>query len=178
MPAGDRRNRRAGNGRASWDALPYKGTRGSLALVAAACLAVILTAGAANAASATLTLSTSTLHFPSADPDTSPTINATENPLGVLVRVTGNPNGQVQLTALAAGDLRSGVNVIAISAVTWTAAGNGFVSGTLSSSSPQLMGQWAGNVYQQGSQSFQLTNSWSYATGNYSQTVLYTLVTL
>jgi len=175
--AGDRRKRRAGDGGASQNAPPYKGARGWPALVAAACLAILLTASGAGA-SVTLTLSTSTLHFPNADPDTSPVINATENPLGVTVRVTGNPHGQCQLTALAAGDLRSGTNVIAISAVKWTAQGTGFVSGTLSSSSPQLMGQWYGNTYEQGSQSFRLDNSWSYATGNYGQTVLYTLVTL
>ena len=145
-------------------------------LAAICCLAIGLAPGAAHAGSATLTLSSSILTFPNADPDVFPVINATQNPLGVLVRVTGNPHGQVQLTALAAGDLRSGANAIAISAVRWTAQGNGYVSGALSSSSPQLMGQWVGNVYQQGTQQFQLTNSWSYATGNYSQIVVYTLV--
>jgi len=148
----------------------------AVALAAVCCLAIGVAAGVAHAGSATLTLSTSVLHFPNADPDIFPVIDATENPMGVLVRVTGNPNGQVQLTALAAGDLRSGADVIAISAVRWTAQGNGFLSGTLSRSTPQLMGYWVGNVYQQGTQQFQLTNSWSYATGNYSQTVVYTLV--
>ena len=166
MLAGDRANRRA------W----VQAVR--LYTVAATCLAIVLTAGAASAGSATLTLGASTIHFPNADPDTSPAINATENPMSVLVRVTGNPGGSVQLTMLAAGDLLSGANVIAISAVRWTAQGNGFVSGTLSRSTPQLMGQWAGNVYEQGTQQFQLTNSWSYTTGAYTQTVLYTLVTL
>jgi hypothetical protein len=153
------------------------GRRWGLALALATCLAILLTPSAASAA-VTLTLSTSTLHFPNADPDTSPTINATENPLGVTVRVTQSQGRQIQLTALAAGDLRSGANVIAISAVRWTAQGSGFVSGTLSRTTPQLMGQWAGNGTRTGTQQFQLTNSWSYATGNYSQTVLYTLVSL
>ena len=150
--------------------------RGLLPLIVSTCVVILLTARAVSAGSATLTLSSSTLTFPNADPDTTPFISATQNPLGVLVRVTGNPKGQVQLTALAAGDLLSGSGSIAITAVQWTAQGDGFVSGALSKDTPQLVAQWVGNVYQQGTQQFQLTNSWSYATGNYSQTVVYTLV--
>jgi len=131
---------------------------------------------AAHADSARLTLGAGTLTFPNADPDLFPTVSATENPIAVSVRVTGRPASQSQLTALSAGDLTAGGSLIPISAVGWTAQGRGFLSGILSKDSPQLMGQWVGSVNEQGSQQFSLANSWSYATGNYSQTVVYTLV--
>ena len=128
----------------------------------------------AHSASATLSFSSTTITFPSADPDVVPAVAATENPLQVQVIVSGTILSQ--LTAQAGGDLRSGANSIAISNVTWTAQGSGFVSGQLSSSSSQRVGQWFFNKNVTGQLRFWLANSWSYATGNYSQTVVYTLI--
>jgi hypothetical protein len=106
-----------------------------------------------------------------------PLINAVENPVTVEVTVrAGNP-AITDLTVLAAGDLMSGAELIPIGQVSWTAQGNGFVSGVLSKDDPQPVGQWFGKrVDALGSLSFRLQNSWSYAAGSYSQTIIYTLV--
>jgi hypothetical protein len=137
---------------------------------------MMLAPSIAHAASATLTLSSTTITFPSADPDSVPQIAANENPLQVTISVNGSPGLTAQLSVQAGGDLISGANRIPISNITWTAQGSGFVSGTLSSTSPQPVGQWIGKTNVTGSLQFWLANSWSYATGNYSQTAVYTLI--
>ena len=86
----------------------------------------------------------STINFPDADPDTVPSIPATENPVQVTANVTTGNNKTVTLTALAQGDLVSGSNTIPISNVTWTASGNGFSAGTMSKSAAQQVGRWTG----------------------------------
>ena len=148
---------------------------GRLALVGALLLATSFAPGTARADSARLSLSTATLSFPTADPDVVPVIDAAENPVAVGVDVRGATSSQ--LTALAAGDLVSGPDQIPIAAVHWTGQGDGFApAGTLSKNDPQLVGQWVGRVDTAGSLWFQLDNSWSYPTGDYGQTVVYTLV--
>jgi len=129
----------------------------------------------AAAASARLTLSPSAVSFPPADPDAVPSI-AGSGPVSVQVKVGGGPSISSQLSCQASGDLQSGPAIIPISRITWTAQGQGFLSGTLSRSAPQLVGQWMGNVDTQGQLQFWLQNSWSYAVGSYSQSVLYTLI--
>ena len=138
-------------------------------------VAMLLTTSPVHAGTARLTISSTTVTFPSTDPDAVPSVAASENPVSVQVRVSGNP-GISQLTVIAGGDLVSGPDKIAIGKVTWTATGNGFVSGTLSSSQSQLVGQWSGNVNQTGQLRFWLANSWSYAVGSYSQNLMYTLI--
>ena len=69
----------------------------------------------------------------------------------------------------------SGSNTIAISNVTWTATGTGFRAGTMSRTTSQLVGRWTGSGTRTGTLSFFLANSWSYATGNYTQRVTFTL---
>ena len=117
------------------------------------------------------------LTFPSADPDVTPEIPAAENPVSVSVKVRGAVTTITDLTATAAGDLISGADIIPIDRVRWIAAGQGFVSGSLKAYDPQLVGQWFGKRTDvTGTLSFRLQNSWQYASGFYSQVVVYTLV--
>ncbi len=127
------------------------------------------------ASSAQLTISPSSINFPNADPDTVPSIPATENPVSVTANAQTSGNKTVTLTVIAVGDLVSGSNAIAISNVRWIATGSGFLAGTMSKTTPQTAGSWQRSGDRSGTFSFFLNNSWSYATGNYSQTVTYTL---
>jgi len=136
---------------------------------------VVVDINAPFAASAQLTITPSAVNFPNADPDTTPSIPATENPLLVIANAQTSPGRTVTLTVLARGDLVSGSNTIPISNVRWTATGSGFRAGTLSKTAPQTAGSWWGSGSRSGTFSFFLANSWSYATGNYSQTITYTL---
>ena len=126
------------------------------------------------ASSAQLTLNPLTISFPNANPDTVPSISA-NMPVQVTANVTTGAYNTATLTALAQGDLISGSNTIAITNVTWTATGTGFVAGTMSKSAAQSVGQWRGPGTYTGTLSFFLKNSWSYATGNYTQGVIFTL---
>ena len=139
-------------------------------------VAMLLPISPLHAATARLTISPLTVSFPSADPDTVPSVAATENPISVRVRTEGSQTMVTQLTVATGGDLRSGGSIIPISKVTWTASGGGYVPGRLSGSSPQFVGQWLGKVDSQGQLRFWLENSWSYAVGDYSQNLVYTLI--
>lgn len=153
--------------------------RATIALVLFVMAPVVVCAAAtrASADDATLTFDVLTLTFPSADPDLTPQIEALENPISVSVRIRGGPATIADLTANAAGDLVSGSDLIPIDRVSWIAAGHGFVSGSLKAYDPQLVGQWFGKRTDvTGTLSFRLQNSWQYATGFYSQVVVYTLV--
>jgi len=136
---------------------------------------MLLTTSHVHADTARITIGSATVAFPSSDPDAVPSVAASENPVSVGVRVNGSP-GASQLTVAAGGDLVSGSAAIPISKVTWTAAGTGFTSGRLSSGQPQFVGQWFGKVDVTGQLRFWLENSWSYAAGNYSQNLVYTLI--
>ncbi|MFI5330762.1 MAG: hypothetical protein ACHQ2F_06975 [Desulfobaccales bacterium] len=135
----------------------------------------MVTVAAPMASSAQLTLSPLTINFPDADPGTVPSIPATGNPVSVTVNATTGYLQTVTLTALAQGDLVSGGSTIPISNVTWTASGSGFSGGTMSKSVAQQVGRWTGSGTRTGTLSFFLSNSWSYATGNYTQKVTFTL---
>jgi hypothetical protein len=129
------------------------------------------------ASGATLTLGYNTINFPNADPDTTPSIPASQNPVSVRCRITGAIASNVTLTMQANGNLISGSSSIPISNVTWTATGTGYVSGTMNTT-PVSAGSWpntAGNQTFNGNFSYFLSNSWNYATGNYTASVTYTL---
>jgi hypothetical protein len=132
----------------------------------------VLTINATVSARATLTLGVATINFPDADPDAGGgVIPATENPVSVTAKIRTSAAGNVTLTCIAGGDL----GPIPISNVTWTAAGNGFVGGTMSSTVGQSAGSWTGSGNRSSSFSYSLANSWDYAVGSYSQSVTYTL---
>jgi hypothetical protein len=135
----------------------------------------VVTLNAPMSASAQLTINPLTINFPNADPDAMPSIPANENPVQVTANVTTGNNKTVTLTALAQGDLVSGGDSIAISNVTWTASGGGFSGGTLSKRAAMPVGTWTGPGTYTGTLSFFLKNSWSYASGNYTQRVTFTL---
>jgi hypothetical protein len=134
-----------------------------------------LTVNATVSARATLSIGQSSIHFPDADPDATPSIAATENAVSVTAKVRTGSSSTATLTHLAAGDLVSGSDNIAISNVTWTASGAGYVAGTMNKTTAQTAASWTGSGNRGGSFSYFLTNSWSYATGSYSASSTYTL---
>jgi hypothetical protein len=81
----------------------------------------------------------------------------------------------VVLTVQAGDDLRSGLDVIPASAITWTTTGAGFSPGTLSKLVPVTVGAWTGSGAWSGTQTLAFTNSWTYSTGTYTCVLVYTL---
>ena len=102
-------------------------------------------------------------------------IPATENPVNVTAKVKTGSASTATLTVLAAGDLTSGGDTIAITNVSWTATGTGFIAGTMSKTTAQSAGSWTGSGNRSGTFSYVLANSWSYATGTYTANATYTL---
>jgi hypothetical protein len=124
---------------------------------------------------AKLTLSTASAAFPDADPDLAPQVPAAGGPILITAKSRANPGMQVVLTLQAADDLRSGVNTIPASNITWTSTGAGFVAGTLSTLSPVTLATWTGSGVRNGSQQLYLRNLWTHPTGTYTVSLLYTL---
>jgi hypothetical protein len=125
-----------------------------------------------------IALSPAVITFPSSDPDTVPLVSAA--PLQITYRVRGNGNSTWSLTVLAADDLISGASRVDISNVTWVATpAPPFQNGTLSKTVAQRVASGTGNINPDsiGSITFRLANSWTYSTGSYSQTLLFTLST-
>jgi hypothetical protein len=122
-----------------------------------------------------LTLNRTAVNFPDSDPDTVTSVPASENPLTIGVKVTGNPGGTWKLEVLASGDLVSGSYTIPIQNVSWTAQPSPFIGGTLSRTTPKVVASGSGNINLSGSIRFFFKNSWNYNTGNYSQVIIYTL---
>jgi len=134
-----------------------------------------LTVNAVVAARAVLTVSTAVINFADADPDTTPSITATEGPVSVTAKGKTTAAGNITLTLLASGDLASGTDTIGINNVTWTATGAGYSNGTMSSLAAQTVGSWTGSGNRAGTMTFALANQWSYVTGNYSASAQFTL---
>ena len=144
---------------------------------------VLVAAGIASALAAPaygqildLSLTPRVVSFPSSDPDAVPIVAAA--PVTISYRIRQNPKGAWSLTVLAGGDLISGPDQIDISNVTWTATpAPPFQSGTLSKTVAQRIASGTGNVANPstGSVTFRLANSWTYSTGTYTQTVVFTL---
>lgn len=124
---------------------------------------------------AKLSLSSLIVAFPDADPDIVPSVAAVGGPLSITAKARATGATQVILTVQAADDLRSGLNVIGAQAITWTATGPGFTAGTLSKTSPVRVAQWAGSGVHSGTQTLYFANLWTYATGTYSASLVYTL---
>ena len=133
------------------------------------------TATATVTALAKLTLSTAAMTFPDADPDTVPNIPAAGLPLTITAKVRTTIGSTVTLAVVATNDLLSGVDVIPVTQMSWTASGAGFVPGTMSRTTAQAVGSWISSGSRTGTQSYTLANAWTYATGTYSTTLTYTL---
>ena len=127
------------------------------------------------AAQAKLTLSGATQTFPNADPDTVPQVPASEGPLTITTKGRTAPGNQIILSVLASNDLQSGMNVIAIGALTWTTGGAGFVGGTMNKTVAQRVALFGSSGNFTGTQTYLFANSWTYATGSYGVTLTYTL---
>ncbi len=140
-----------------------------------------LTATATVTSTAKLDLGgATTLTFPNADPDTSATISATEGAINVTAKAkTGSSSSvtlEVRSSGGSSGDFASGTDTIPISNLKCTGTGAGFVAGpTAMTNANQTAASWTGSGNRTGTQSFALTNSWSYATGSYTATITYTL---
>ena len=138
-----------------------------------------LTINAAVTAQAALYIGTAAINFPAANPDVVGSIPATENPVSVSARAQTGVLETVTLTCKADGanlfDSADG-DVIAITNVTWTvASGPEFSAGTMTDAAEVAVASWTGPARKDGSLNFFLANSWDYATGSYTQTVVYTL---
>jgi hypothetical protein len=124
-----------------------------------------------------LALSPRVITFPSSDPDAQPVVDAP--PVTVTYRVRQNVASPWSLTVLAGGDLISGPSKVDISNVSWVATpAPPFQNGTLSKTVAQRVASGTGNVpapNTTGLITFRLANSWTYSTGTYTQTVLFTL---
>ena len=123
-----------------------------------------------------LALSPMSLSFPNADPDSVPKVSPSEGSLSVNV-ITRFVSGQAILTVLASDDLRSGMTIIPVSALKWTATGAGYVGGTVNKSVAQPMASWNNSGNYLGAVSFTFDNSWTYAIGSYATILTYTLTT-
>ena len=131
-----------------------------------------LTVSATVAATASLTLGVGTISFPDANPDDVLSIPG-NTALSIVAKGKTSTGSSVTLT-VAAPDLTSGTDTIAISNVTWTPTGAGFVAGTMSNVATTV-GSWANSGNRSGSISFALANNWNYAVGNYTTTATFTL---
>ena len=143
-------------------------------LLAAAITAAVPRAGRGQTLE--MSLSPRVISFPSSDPDAVPIVAAA--PVSVSYRVRQNAGSTWSLTVLAGGDLISGPSRVDISNVTWIATpAPPFQNGTLSRTVAQRIASGNGNVANPstGSVTFRLANAWTYSTGTYTQTVLFTL---
>jgi hypothetical protein len=139
-----------------------------------------VTLSATVASTAKLTLATSTITFPDADPDTVANIAANENGAVVTAKVKTGSMNTATLKILAVDDLKSGSDNIAITNVTSTAintTGSFFTAGPVTWSKTgtgATVGQGNSGSFA-GTFSWFLANSWNYATGNYTANATYTL---
>ena len=124
---------------------------------------------------ARLSFSTLSISFPDADPDTVPSIQASQGAVTITAKARTSVNGAVTLTVRATDHLRSGLDTIPASHITWTATGSGFAGGTLSAATAQTVAAWTGSGVHTGSQTFFFRNLWTYATGTYTLTMTFTL---
>lgn len=124
---------------------------------------------------ARLSLSSSAITFPDADPELTPLVPAVPSGITVSARARVPRNSQITLTVQSTDDLRSGVTVLPASLVTWTATGAGFTAGTMSRTAPQLLGRWTGSGAHTGTQTYRFENRWTHPVGVYSATLVYTL---
>ncbi len=126
-------------------------------------------------AKARLELSSNSVSFPDADPETVLSIPASGGPINVTAKARTGAASNVTLTLQAGGNLvNAASDEIAITNVTWVGGGAGYANGTMNTSA-QSVGAWVGSGVYAGTMTFALANSWTYATGSYSATATFTL---
>jgi hypothetical protein len=124
---------------------------------------------------ARLSMSSSALAFPDADPDLVPFVAGVPPAITVTAKTRTTRSNQVLLTVQPSGDLRSGLLTIPAAMLRWTATGAGFVGGTLVTGSNEVVGTWTNSGVRIGTQSFVFENRWTHPPGTYSVTLVYTL---
>lgn len=135
-----------------------------------------LTINYALVAQAKLSITPATINFADFDPTSMPLVSASENPVQVTVKIRKDPSAALLATLVCqGGPLVSGGDTILSSSISWTAAGTGLVAGTLSSSTPQAVGNWTASGNYTGTLNFSLANLWTYSIGTYTGSILYTL---
>lgn len=155
--------------------------RAGVALVAVFVAAFVVHPCPAAAQNARLELSVSpqVITFTLGDPDVTPLVSAA--PVTVSYRLRGlQGKATWQVTVLASGDLVSGPSTVDISNVTWVATpAPPFRNGTLNRTVAQVVASGSGseNPAQVGSFTFRMNNSWTYDSGIYTQTIVFTLST-
>jgi len=122
-----------------------------------------------------LTINPTSIVFPDADPDTTPSISAPSVVI-VSVSVSGIPANQTwRLIHRSNGNLQSGTQTIAITNVTWTATPQPpFRNGTMRTTN-QTAGSGTGNISVNGNFQYFLRNQWTYRPGNYTASTTFTL---
>ena len=124
---------------------------------------------------ARVSFSTTSVTFPDADPGATPLVSSVPAGVTISARARVPRNSQITLTLQSTDDLRSGVTLLPASLITWTVTGAGFAGGTLSRTTPQVVGRWTGSGVRTGTQNFRFENRWTHPTGVYSATLVYTL---
>ena len=123
-----------------------------------------------------LSVSPTVITFAAGDPDLMPQI--TSPPVTVTYRIRQADNQPWLLTVLASGHLISGSATVDITNVTWVATpAPPFRSGTMNQTVAQVLASGVGNVNPTatGSITFRLNNSWTFDSGTYTQTIVFTL---
>jgi hypothetical protein len=146
------------------------------AVLALAILAVLASTAPAAGQTFNLTVNPPTFSYPSADPDTSPTVVSPLLTINYRVRYNGGRSWVITLRAIS--DLVSGSDTIPCANVTWTASPAPFVNGTLSTVA-RTLASGTGNVNpaRNASITFTLKNLWTYNAGTYAHTLVFTLAT-
>lgn len=124
---------------------------------------------------ANLSLSSNNLTFGSVDPATTPSVPPNEGDISVTVRMRTGRLFASALTVIASDDLKAGAQVIGIDNVTWTSSSPGFFAGTMDKALDQPVGAWVGPGSRTGLVAYRFANSYSYVTGTYTTSIIYTL---
>ncbi len=126
---------------------------------------------------AKLELSTGSIGFPYYDPDDKQELVASDVTIRVWAR--SSPGSQIRVTVYAQYELESGSDKIPLSNLSWTGGGTGFQNcDAMSKGTDVTVALFDHSGIYEGTQTYKLANSWGYAPGSYSTTLVYTLTAL
>jgi hypothetical protein len=154
----------------------------TIAAVAAALGLIFFLGSPAGAQSATLSVGVGTpvtdLSFDlTSDPVALP--QAPASPASFTVNVTTNAVANWVLTVEATNQyLDTSTRSIDCRNISWSATGTSYRNGVLSASSAQTVAAAAGSGSWDGTLSFEIANLWTYVSGSYSDTIVYTLTAI
>jgi len=122
-------------------------------------------------------LSTNFVSFTRSGQPTGALIPQNEPPVVVTVKTTTRRAVRIYARIVVTGDLtdpNSGATIPA-EAISWTASGSGFNSGSLSKATPQQIGDWNRSGIYQGTLTFNFQDNTSYYPGTYILVVTVTV---